>query len=439
MIKNKTSYQNTWILLALGLPIFFACFDIMAIGLGINNISKSFNCSITISQWALSIYMICNAAFTIAAGKLCDRYGAKIIFISGYSIFNLCSIINILSPSIYCLIISRGFQGVGCCMMLISSTSLIHLYFKHNLIKFFGLWSFFVGAGTASGSVLGGILIHYYGWPSIFMINLIFAIVVYWLIYQYLSKSSSSTKNTTKIKLYSIFKNTGILVSLFILLMQIPSLKFSDSLLIIVVFIVFAFYYFYLKVKEKNQYIKNNGFVAGNIAGITSYFSLYSWLLITPLYLEKHYQLDTIHIGFIMLPYFIAFTITPVLIAQFGLNFTKKNLLVSGLLLNMSTTFLLATKLPFSLLDFSILYFLFGMGNSLINTPATSIALEKIPPEQSGVANSILYTTKWIAGALGACIASLLWLDTLHPLTIMYFSAFFSLISIIFALIRLSI
>lgn len=418
------------ILFALGMPVFLGCFDIMAIGIGLQQISSNLNTSITLAGWVLSAYMICNAAATISIGKICDLVDQKKIYIIGYSLFNLASLLSGISPNIMTLIISRGIQGVSICMILISATSLIHLYFEKHTVKYLGLWSFFVGAGTCAGPLLGGILLHYFGWRSIFLVNLVFALFLFPLILKYLPPIRIN-KQSQKINVGSLLTITGFLLSLSLIF--IGHNEFNKNTVMVLVLITITLGYVEYKRRISAILIKSItslSFINGSLAGVCSYYSLYTWLVITPLYLAKTYGASITLSGFVMLPYFIAFTFSPVFAGYIGIKKDKRNLLLFGLGFNVIGLLLVVALHSLSIWYLCIAHFVFGIGNSFINAPATALALENVPVGQSGRMTSILYAIRWISGAIGSSVASLIWVKFSAPYIAFYIAGGICLVSI---------
>lgn len=427
----SSQHNKLFILLALGLPIFLGCFDAMAVGLGLTKIAENFQVSLTTVQWVLSAYMICNAAFTMAAGILCDSYDAKWIFLLGYSLFNLTSLSNALSPTMSLLILSRGIQGISVCMMLISSTNLICIYFQKNTVKYFGYWSFFVGAGTVAGPLLGGVLLHYSGWKSIFMINIYLALIL--TPFVYFKLPNSKRKKTIKNAAYlPVLINTVLLFSISIIILGINQLTKFELIILLLIIGVLS----YLKLRDKILFSILKGFstapfLSGALSGACSYYALYTWLVITPLFLQKIYSINDLHTGLIMLPYFITFTIAPVLAGHLGIKVNKKLLVLFGLSFNILGSLLIITFYSLTVWHLMFAFFTFGIGNGFVNTSATALALEKVPLEFTGKATAILYASKWISGALGACVATVTWVEFSSPFVALYIAGGACLLSVI--------
>src|SRR3982750_2107345 len=55
-------------------------------------------------QWVVSAYTIAFAAFILTAGALGDRIGAKRVFMAGFALFGLASLICSLAPSLMLLV-----------------------------------------------------------------------------------------------------------------------------------------------------------------------------------------------------------------------------------------------------------------------------------------------------------------------------------------------
>ena len=133
-------------------------------------------------MWIADAYTLAFAALLLAAGALADRYGAKTIYQAGLAVFTLASLLCGMAPDGPALIAARMLQGVGAALFMPSSLSLLtHAYTEERTRnRMLGAWSAIVAVAGASG-LLGGVLIHQFGWRGIFLINLPLGLAGLWL------------------------------------------------------------------------------------------------------------------------------------------------------------------------------------------------------------------------------------------------------------------
>ncbi len=166
------------ILISISIMAFVMNGDYLAVNSALIPISAEFNTNLDTVQWILSGYMLAWATLVIPAGVLLDRYNGKILCIMGISIFLLASVIAGLSTSINMLILSRVIQGVGGAIFLPTIYAMIHANFNEDERGLaMGVIGFSVGVGLAFGPVIGGALITWSSWRSIFFINIPIGII----------------------------------------------------------------------------------------------------------------------------------------------------------------------------------------------------------------------------------------------------------------------
>ena len=106
-------------------------------------------------------------------GTLGDRIGHKRMFIAGLSVFGIASLIAAYSPSPPILIGGRALLAIGAAMMMPATLSIIRLTFDDERERglAIGIWGAVASGGAAVGPLIGGILLEYFWWGSVFLIN----------------------------------------------------------------------------------------------------------------------------------------------------------------------------------------------------------------------------------------------------------------------------
>ena len=128
----------------------------------------------TAVQWVIDGYLLLFASFLLTAGALGDRLGNKQMFVAGLLVFTSASVACGLAPSVGVLIAARVIQGIGAAFLVPPSLALLNHTFEtpQERAKATGVWASVAGIAAASGPIVGGLLIHWLGWRSVFLINL---------------------------------------------------------------------------------------------------------------------------------------------------------------------------------------------------------------------------------------------------------------------------
>ncbi|QLF95118.1 MFS transporter [Pseudomonas sp. ABC1] len=123
--------------------------------------------------WIVNIYGLVVSGLLLGMGALGDRFGHKRLFISGLVVFGVASLWAAYSASPAMLIVARALLAVGAAMMMPATLSIIRLTFEDERERALaiGVWASVASGGAALGPLLGGLLLEYFWWGSVFLIN----------------------------------------------------------------------------------------------------------------------------------------------------------------------------------------------------------------------------------------------------------------------------
>jgi len=132
-------------------------------------IGKEFGLSAVALGWVLTAYTLAAAMFLVPFGRLADLVGRKKLFGLGIVVNIAGTVLAALAPSGPVLILSRAVQGVGAAMIFGTGVAILTSVYPpgargHAL----GLNVTAVYTGGSLGPVLGGFLVHAWGWRSVF-------------------------------------------------------------------------------------------------------------------------------------------------------------------------------------------------------------------------------------------------------------------------------
>jgi len=168
-------YANAGMLPLVTLAIGFvmAMLDVTVVNVGLSSIAKSLSTPLSMLVWIVDGYTLTFAAMLLVGGALADRFGAKRIYLLGLLLFVIASLLCGAAPNGVMLVAARLLQGIGAAFFMPSSLSLLtHVYEDDRVrARMLGVWSATVGGAAAVGPLVGGVLIHAYGWRSVFLIN----------------------------------------------------------------------------------------------------------------------------------------------------------------------------------------------------------------------------------------------------------------------------
>lgn len=159
--------------------LFVTFLDTTVVSVALGDIRHDLSTDVMLLQWVVNAYTLVFACLMLAGGSLGDRWGRKRVMIAGLVIFCAGSVVSALADSVPVLIAGRAIMGVGAAASEPGTLSVLRHIFPNDRVRAraLGVWAAVSGLALAVGPVLGGELVHAYGWRSIFWFNLVIGAV----------------------------------------------------------------------------------------------------------------------------------------------------------------------------------------------------------------------------------------------------------------------
>ncbi len=123
--------------------------------------------------WVVNGYLLPLSALLLLGGAAGDRWGRRMLLMSGILVFALASLACALAPALQILVIGRLIQGCGAAMLMPTSLAVLGESFSGAARgRAIGIWASTGAIAGAVGPVLGGLLVDSVGWRAVFLINL---------------------------------------------------------------------------------------------------------------------------------------------------------------------------------------------------------------------------------------------------------------------------
>lgn len=177
MIVDRSLQRITLFLVSLA--AFLIPFMGSSLSLALPVIQKELVVNVIILGWIPTAFVLANAATVLPFGRLSDIYGRKRIFSYGVLIYTTASLLAAFSNSGEILVFFSFLQGLGCAMIFATMVALLSSVFPmERRGEALGLYVSAVFIGLFLGPILGGVLIQYLGWRSIYLFNIPVGIIL---------------------------------------------------------------------------------------------------------------------------------------------------------------------------------------------------------------------------------------------------------------------
>ncbi|MDD8020811.1 MAG: MFS transporter [Acidobacteriota bacterium] len=389
---KKVPYK--WI--ALSCTTLGALFSVLSgsmLMISLPDIMRSLNTSFTVIMWIVMGYMLSLTILVPSIGRVADMFGRKKLYVSGFIIFTLTSLLCGLSKTGEQLLTFRLIQSVGGSLMIANSTAIVTDAFpKNELGKALGINSMVISIASVIGPILGGFLAHL-GWRYIFYVNVPVGILgTLWAMIQ--------LKELAKIPRGQKFDWAGTTLFTTGLLLFLTALSFGGfagwkSLRVILLFaisILIMTAFIYVENNTDQPMLDLRLFKTRILAFAYSSILLngiargaVTFLLI--FYFQGVKGLDPLRAGVFLTPFALSMMIISPISGSLSDKYGARGLTSLGLLISaFGLLGFIGISSQSSFTELVIWMVIMGVGSGMFNSPNTSEIMGSVPPGRRGIA-----------------------------------------------------
>lgn len=404
--------QNRWLVLAIvSSALLLIVIDMTVLYTALPRLTHDLGATATEKLWIVNAYPLVVAGLLPGLGTLGDRVGHKRMFLTGLAVFGAASAMAAFAPSPQMLIAARVVLAVGAAMMMPATLSLIRLTFTDESERAFaiGIWAAVASGGSALGPVLGGLLLEYFWWGSVFLINVpvvLVALLAGAVLLE--NRPGDATRPWDLVgSLQVLIGLVGVTFAIKEASKRAPDLALAlPALLIGVVFLV-------LFVRRQRRspaplidfaLFANPRFSAGVATALTASAALVGVELVLSQHLQLVQNLSPLQAGLVILPIplaaFVAGPLTGLALPRLGsMRVLWMALMMSGVTL---AAYLISRDGPAPLWIAALAGLGFAIGAAM--TGASSAIMLSAPEDRAGMAASVEEVSYELGGALGVAL-----------------------------------
>lgn len=401
------------ILLTVIVGTFLGRLDATVVNLALPKIINDFSISVDQASYIATAYILANAIFVPIWGKLGDSIGRRLVYVLGFSIFIVGSVLAGLAWNLPSMLVFRVIQAVAASADYPTAMAIIAVTFPNGKARAqaLGLWSSSFMVAIVFGPLIGGPLIDNFGWRSIFLVNLPIGIIGLAMAMIFIRESRSENRSL-KFDFGGAI-TLGLALSALVLVLDKGIdwgwLSMNSALCYLAV-LVFGYVFYRVDLVHPQplvdfKFMRIGPFNSALINNFITSMALSGGVFLIPVFAQNFLGYTATQTGYLFMPMaFVMMAASPLGVSVVGKVQPRfviaASTLVGALGLFMFTN-LDARSTAFDILiPLSVMAFGLGFGMS----QRTSIIAAVVPTNEIGVASSVLALVRNIGSAFGISV-----------------------------------
>jgi EmrB/QacA subfamily drug resistance transporter len=399
--------------LAVCIGAFMGQLDASIVNLAYPALRHAFHASIPAVQWVGLSYLLVLVSTLIAVGRFSDIVGHKLVYVYGFAVFGAGSLLCAFAPNLVVLDVFRGLQAVGAAMLQANSVAIIaRTVPRRRLGSAIGLQGAAQALGLGLGPALGGLLVSAGGWRLVFFLNVpaaVIGVAMGWLLIP-------RTPNREQFESFD-WSGLGWLVPGVTALLVALSLGAASGpplvpLCLGAVAVLCAARFVAVERAQREPLVDlalfaRRSFTVGIATAGLSYLVMFGVLFVLPFALERGLGQSPSRAGLELTMFPLALAVTAPFAGVLADRRGPRLPTVAGLVVAALALVLLATTrrdLGALLGELGLL----GVGLGAVVPANNADVMASVRPDQAGLANGILNTTRGLGTALGVAVGACL-------------------------------
>lgn len=384
--------------------------DVSVVNVALGALKDALDTDLTGLQWVINSYALVFSALLILGGACGDKFGARAVFVFGFSAFTLASAGCGMATDIDVLIAMRCLQGIGAAMLLPTSLSLIRLSFDDTAMRASAVaaWGACGGLALAAGPVLGGLMIQHLGWRSIFFLNIPIGLAATVLI---MRSAPPSRRAAVTVDVPGQASSSVCMAALTYALTESSTRGWTPTSMTALLGAL-AFGLLFVLVERKaafpmlpSRLATNRGLATASLCGAVINMTFYGTVFVLSIYYQTVLRYDALRTGIAFIPLTAVLTVSTMVSSRIARRIGAKAIITCGFLLQ-STGYLALSRLTANTsawwLDASLM--LVGIGSAVAVPSITNLMLAAVDRHDTGMASGLLASARQIGGVVGVAI-----------------------------------
>ena len=409
---DRSNGSAGWVIAATSFAFAVIQLDVTIVNVALPRISEELGASLAQLQWVVDAYTLGFAALLLSAGVVVDRLGAKRVFSAGFVGFALTSLACGLAPGSGFLNFTRSIQGIGAALLVPSSLTVLNEACAHDWrlrARAIGIWTAAGGVAIAAGPVVGGLLVSWLGWRSIFFVNVPICAFGLILTLRCVPPSQVAKEEHRSFDLPGQALAIVALTALIGAVIEARPLGISHPVVMAGCLLALAGTIGFIAVEARTaspmlplQFFRLPGFTPAVAFGVLVNCAYYGIIFVLSLYLQKTMGYSTVQAGLAFLPLTGTFIASNMASGWMVGKTGSRAPMVLGAVIG-AVGYLLLIRLDAQATFIQMLpaFLLIPAGMGLAVPAMTTSILSSVDRARSGTASAVLNAARQVGGAIG--------------------------------------
>jgi len=405
-------HANRWKTLAvLSLSLVIIGLDNTILNVALPTLQDEFSASASTLQWMVDAYLLVFAGLLLVFGTLGDRLGRKLALQSGITIFGVASLGALFADTAGQVILIRSLMGVGAALIMPATLSIIaNVFPPEERGKAIGIWAALAAVGIGLGPLAGGLLIEWFDWSAVFLLNVPVALAAVLLGIRFVPESRDPQPGGFDIA-GAALSTAGFTVLVYAII-EAPNTGWGSATILGLLAAALALLAGFVAWERHTAhpmldlgFFRNPRFSVGTVAVSVAFFALLGGIFGLTQYLQFAHGYSAIEAGAIMSPLALGLVMGAGSSSRAVERIGTAPVIATGLtgvgLVLASTVMWDPSTSAFVLLGW---FFLLALSMGWVMAPATEAVVSAVPAARSGVASAMNTVARMVAGALGVAV-----------------------------------
>ncbi|HZQ57699.1 MAG TPA: MFS transporter [Acidimicrobiales bacterium] len=403
--------RRWWTLGVLCLALLVIGLDNTILNVALPTLVRDLHASQTQLQWIVDAYTIVYASLLLTTGSLGDRFGRRRALFVGLAVFGVGSLASAFSGSPATLIAARGLAGLGGCLIMPATLSILtNVFPPGERGQAIGIWAGVSGLGIVVGPTVGGWLLQRFWWGSVFFVNV--PVVIAALVAGWFLVPDSRDPSSPRLDPVGTVLSTTALFGILYGIIEGPARGWGDQLVLVALFLGAVLLAAFVAWERRSdhpmldvRFFKDPRFSGASIAVTLIFFAMFGSLFFLTQYLQDVLGYSALRAGLCFLPLAAVMMVAAPASSRVTRRFGTKAAVAGGMAVTAIALLVLTRATVTSgYWLIAVVLTLLGLGMGTAMSPATESIMGSLPLAKAGVGSAVNDTTRQVGGALGVAV-----------------------------------